>query len=144
MQRETLSSRAARIINLLQHSQAKLQLSIRRKLEGSQVLPLYNRRSGNARREISASRLSQKLIHLIPVLVLLCLFILWWFCYPVILEIKNGRIIAIHSIDTPWSLNETQVDLTILALTLPPYPSIRAIQTMNNDTAAEPVNIITD
>lgn len=67
------------------------------------------------------------------------------FCETVNLEIKNGRIIAIHRIEIPGSVNETRVDLTILALTLPPYPSIRLIHPVNNDTAAaEPASLVTD
>ncbi|CAK9174197.1 unnamed protein product, partial [Ilex paraguariensis] len=42
-------------------------------------LPLYHRRPGIGRREFLRFRWSDKLIHLIPVIVLLCLFILWWF-----------------------------------------------------------------
>ncbi|KAE9620523.1 hypothetical protein Lalb_Chr01g0003961 [Lupinus albus] len=45
-------------------------------------LPLYHRRSAAVRRDTSRSRSPEKWIHVIPVLVLLCFFFLWWFSFP--------------------------------------------------------------
>ncbi|KAJ1384038.1 hypothetical protein SESBI_42885 [Sesbania bispinosa] len=89
-------------------------------------LPLYHLRSTTGRREISRPRSSpaEKWIHAIPMLVLLCLFTLWWFSFRVDVEMKDGRITAIRQIDIPL-LNETRIDLTILAVAASsPIPSI--------------------
>ncbi|KAI4348222.1 hypothetical protein L6164_008970 [Bauhinia variegata] len=45
-------------------------------------LPLYDPRSTIGKREFSHSRSAGKWIHAIPVLVLFCFFILWWFSFP--------------------------------------------------------------
>ncbi|KAK4358784.1 hypothetical protein RND71_021013 [Anisodus tanguticus] len=91
------------------------------------ILPLYYTHSSISRRGISG-----KWIHLIPIGILLSLFILWWFSYPVMLEIRDGRIKDIHKIiDEVVPLNESTayVDLTILAMatatvSAPPLTSI--------------------
>ncbi|PON84156.1 hypothetical protein TorRG33x02_200540 [Trema orientale] len=89
-------------------------------------LPVYDPHSGIGKKEIGRSRLAEKWVHAIPLLVLLCLFILWWFCYPVTLEIKEGRIVAIHPVDdhnnqtssssSPPPLNNTRVEIAALAV----------------------------
>ncbi|ESW04145.1 hypothetical protein PHAVU_011G070400 [Phaseolus vulgaris] len=63
------------------------------------------------RRDISRSRSStaEKCIHLIPVIVLFCLFTLWWFSFP------DGRITAIRQIHEQQP-NSTRIDLTVLAV----------------------------
>ncbi|CAJ1979382.1 unnamed protein product [Sphenostylis stenocarpa] len=79
-------------------------------------LPIYHR-SVTGRRETSRSRptSTEKCIHSIPVIVLLCVFTLWWFSYPVDVEIKDGRITGIRQIHTPLT-NNPRIDLTILAV----------------------------
>ncbi|RDX83183.1 hypothetical protein CR513_35933, partial [Mucuna pruriens] len=79
-------------------------------------LPVYHR-SITVRRDTSRSRspATEKCIHAIPALVLLCLFTLWWFSFPVDVEIKDGRITAIRQIHTPLP-NNTRIDLTVLAV----------------------------
>jgi Flp pilus assembly protein TadB len=48
------------------------------------ALPLYHHRTVAGRREVSRSRSPpvDKMIHAIPMLVLLCIFTLWWFSFP--------------------------------------------------------------
>ncbi|KAM7280567.1 hypothetical protein ACFE04_007701 [Oxalis oulophora] len=56
----------------------------------------------------------EKWVHAMPVFILLCFFILWWFSYPVELEIDNGRIAAVHRLEHmihPQSLRQTHVEL---------------------------------
>ncbi|KAI3450494.1 hypothetical protein Pfo_007159 [Paulownia fortunei] len=131
MHRQGSSSRA---IELPQISQPRSLFSPRRKMEETTDLPLYNRYSSDSKREISGSRLPEKLVHLIPVVVLLCLFILWWFSYPVNLEFKNGRITAAYRVMTQ---NTPFFHLTNQASTFPPYPSISEMQMVGNDGIAE-------
>ncbi|XP_018632026.3 uncharacterized protein [Nicotiana tomentosiformis] len=132
----------------------------RRKMEVAthDILPLHYR-PNSAFRSISLP--TGKWIHLIPLAVFLCLLILWWFSYPVMLEIRDGRIKEIHKIeeDVPELLNETtNVDLTILAMATAtasaPFTSngqkvieseavyeelIKIQKVYNNEPAAEPM-----
>ncbi|KAF1898848.1 hypothetical protein Lal_00018968 [Lupinus albus] len=78
-------------------------------------LPLYHRRSAAVRRDTSRSRSPEKWIHVIPVLVLLCFFFLWWFSFPVHVDVKDGRITSIKPIGPPLPPNDTRIDFTILA-----------------------------
>ncbi|KAA8549527.1 hypothetical protein F0562_001455 [Nyssa sinensis] len=107
-------------------------------------LPMHGFRSDIGRRMNSRmrSRSSAKWIHAIPVIVLLCFFILWWFSYPIKLEIKDGRIIAVHRIEMPQPLKvrDTHVDLTILASATSPNGSVPRIIMVNNETEAQPVS----
>ncbi|KAK7341758.1 hypothetical protein VNO80_24697 [Phaseolus coccineus] len=84
--------------------------------DSPEELPIYHR-SVTGRRDTSRSRSppAEKCIHLIPVMVLLCLFTLWWFSFPVNVEIKDGRITAIRQIHEPQP-NSTRIDLTVLAV----------------------------
>ncbi|GAB2286114.1 hypothetical protein Dimus_020538 [Dionaea muscipula] len=67
----------------------------------------------------------ERLIHLIPLIVLLSCFILWWFSYPVTLVIKDGQITEINRIEPlPETLNKTLVELTILASATPSNASV--------------------
>ncbi|KAM7255842.1 hypothetical protein ACFE04_011583 [Oxalis oulophora] len=59
-------------------------------------------------------------IHAIPVVVILCIFLLWCFSYPVSVEIKDFRIVAIHGIHS-MPLNNTQVQLAAVVSALPPF-----------------------
>ncbi|KAL3625931.1 hypothetical protein CASFOL_030460 [Castilleja foliolosa] len=96
--------------------------SPRRIMEGpTSDLPVYN-----SRKEISGSR--GKLVHLIPLLVLLCLFILWWCSYPVNLEMKNRRITAAYRV-----LKQN----IHLASTSPPYTTIYDMQMVGIDGIAK-------
>ncbi|PWA81831.1 hypothetical protein CTI12_AA183420 [Artemisia annua] len=88
-------------------------------------LPIFNPASGGGRRDnnnnqgwSSRSVMNYRLIHLIPVVVMLCFFILWCFSTPVELETKDGvtRFVPISD-KKPQEENEaTDVDLTVLAL----------------------------
>ncbi|KAE8687252.1 Kinase superfamily protein [Hibiscus syriacus] len=51
-------------------------------------------------------------IHAIPLLVLLCFFILWWMSRPVNVEIKDGRIVAIHPVEMPLPLINSHIDVS--------------------------------
>ncbi|KAI4334460.1 hypothetical protein L6164_019153 [Bauhinia variegata] len=95
-------------------------------------LPLYDPRSTIGKREFSHSRSAGKWIHAIPVLVLFCFFMLWWFSFPVTVLIEDGRITAIRQSNTSI-LNDTRIDLTILAVSATPIPSILQNLSSNNE-----------
>ncbi|KAK9279156.1 hypothetical protein L1049_012833 [Liquidambar formosana] len=146
MQRPTSAARAPEehcIINITQQPQAKHSPRLRR-TDDTSDLPIYELpRSNFGRRENSRSRLLEKWVHAVPVIVFLSLFILWWFSYPAVsLVIKDGRITAIHRIEIPLLFNDTHVDLTILASAAPPHASVPQKMTVNNETEAQPVSII--
>ncbi|KAG4137860.1 hypothetical protein ERO13_D07G098350v2 [Gossypium hirsutum] len=63
-------------------------------------------------------------IHTIPLLVLLCFFILWWLSRPVNVEIKDGRIVAIHHVEMPLPLSDSQIDVSLLASAASPVASV--------------------
>ncbi|MBA0757516.1 hypothetical protein Gotri_020613 [Gossypium trilobum] len=63
-------------------------------------------------------------IHTIPLLVLLCFFILWWLSRPVNVEIKDGRIVAIHLVEMPLPLSDSQIDVSLLASAASPVASV--------------------
>ncbi|KAL1817151.1 hypothetical protein DCAR_0521570 [Daucus carota subsp. sativus] len=81
---------------------------------------------------------SLKLIHILPLIVLLCLFILWYFSYPVNLEIKDGRLTRIKPVVMSRSLNESRVDLTILAKAASPNVSVSDMLIAYTATAPQP------
>ncbi|MFS7934398.1 hypothetical protein Hanom_Chr05g00391141 [Helianthus anomalus] len=86
-------------------------------------LPIYNPASAVGRRESSTSAMKYKLIHLIPLVVMLCFFILWCFSSPVDLETKDGRTTFVprsKSKKPPQSSETGDLDLTVLALESPP------------------------
>ncbi|KAL4570964.1 hypothetical protein LXL04_017713 [Taraxacum kok-saghyz] len=88
-------------------------------------LPIYNPASAIGRRESQSwsarSVLKYKRIHLIPLVVMLCFFILWCFSSPVELETKDGPPHFVPITKKPKQENEeTDVDLTVLALESPP------------------------
>ncbi|KAL3653101.1 hypothetical protein CASFOL_002782 [Castilleja foliolosa] len=100
--------------------------SPRRKMEGpTSDLPVFN-----SKREILGSNLKGKLVHLIPLLVLLCLFILWWCSYPVFLEMKNGRI------TDAYRMMKQNIPLASTS-PVPPYTSISEVQMVGNDGIAK-------
>ncbi|KAL0460258.1 UNVERIFIED_CONTAM: hypothetical protein Slati_0653000 [Sesamum latifolium] len=97
----------------------------RRRAERGPILPLYNK-------ENLGLRSSEIAVHFIPILVLFCLLILWWFSHPVKLEMKNGRLAATYQIavqDTPARHDEL--------LTVSPYPWISEVQMASNDSTSE-------
>nr|DAD26006.1 TPA_asm: hypothetical protein HUJ06_027474 [Nelumbo nucifera] len=55
------------------------------------------------------NRSSKKWVHIIPVIVLLCILILWWFSHPVNVVIKDGNIVAVNRITLQPS-NDTQAN----------------------------------
>ncbi|MBA0674498.1 hypothetical protein Goari_016092 [Gossypium aridum] len=63
-------------------------------------------------------------IRTIPLLVLLCFFILWWLSRPVNVEIKDGRIVAIHHVEMPLPLSDSQIDVSLLASAASPVASV--------------------
>ncbi|CAI9105240.1 OLC1v1004123C1 [Oldenlandia corymbosa var. corymbosa] len=101
-------------------------------------LPLFSTRNsgGDSKRSFS-----KKWVHLIPIIVMFCFFVLWFFSYTVDLEVKDGRIAEFPKIDKPISLSETRVDIALLAVASPPYPSITHMQTLGSHTAAEPASV---
>ncbi|XP_052187063.1 uncharacterized protein LOC127797904 [Diospyros lotus] len=124
------------VIDVVPQLQSKQ--SPRRRTEGL-ADPRILDRSATSRGEILRSGLSVKWIHCIPVIVLICLFVLWWFSYRVNLETRDGRIIAVHRIRTPEPFNDTRVDLTVLALaTAPNASSVPQLLPLNNDTIPHP------
>ncbi|KAH7560953.1 hypothetical protein ACOSP7_016554 [Xanthoceras sorbifolium] len=94
-------------------------------MEDSSYLPLYSRRPGARQTRSrgtpishprSSSSPAPKYVHVIPVILLLTFFILWWFSYPVNLVIKDGRIVEIVTTDEMIpALDDTRVELAILA-----------------------------
>ncbi|OMO91403.1 hypothetical protein COLO4_18399 [Corchorus olitorius] len=73
-----------------------------------------------AKKERGASRsrlfpLAEGWIHAVPVIVLLSFFFLWWMSHPVHVEIKDGKIVAIHEVEMPLPLNHSEIEMTILA-----------------------------
>ncbi|KAK7262389.1 hypothetical protein RJT34_29961 [Clitoria ternatea] len=109
------------------------------------VLPIYHHRTVTGQREISRSRslVTKKCIHAIPVLVLLCLLTLWWFSFPVDVEIMDGRITAIRQIQTSSRPNNnTRIDLTILATVAASSPIPAFLQDLSgeDETYLEPVS----
>ncbi|XP_030546179.1 uncharacterized protein LOC115752221 [Rhodamnia argentea] len=94
------------------------QSSWRRRMENINLhgLPISDRDPHNiGKRETAKSRFAENWLHVIPLFVLLCFFILWWFSYPVHLVIKDESVAAIHRIEISRELNETRMDLALLA-----------------------------
>ncbi|KAL7115653.1 hypothetical protein ACP275_04G195700 [Erythranthe tilingii] len=90
------------------------------KIDEATVLPLFRRHSGDGKRGVSRYRCSpERRAHFIPVVVILCLFILWWFSHPVYLEMKNGRMIGVSR-----QMIQQNTYLANLASIFTPYPSI--------------------
>ncbi|KAK6246965.1 hypothetical protein QUC31_018530 [Theobroma cacao] len=94
-----------------------------------------------AKKERGASKsrvfpLAEKWTHAIPVVVLLSFFILWWFSRPAVtVEIKDGRIVAIHPVEMPLPLNTSQIELAILASATSPIASVPQNLTGNGTEA---------
>ncbi|XP_054814987.1 uncharacterized protein LOC129315372 [Prosopis cineraria] len=117
MQQRTSSSTSPcsgehRAINLADPPQTK-----RRKTDGDDTsgLPLYDPRSTDGKREVSPSRSAGKWLHAIPLILLLCLFLLWLNSFPVNVTVRDGRITVIRQIGALLP-NTTHIDLTILAV----------------------------
>ncbi|KAL6340825.1 hypothetical protein AAG906_031935 [Vitis piasezkii] len=125
------------VINVRQQQQLQGRQSPMRRMDDIGDLPIYDPRSTVGRR---SRPWPEKWIHVIPVTILLIFFILWWSSYPVWVEMKDKRILSVHRILQPQSLNNTQVDITILASTTSPIASVPQNLTRNNETVAFPVS----
>ncbi|CAB4282593.1 unnamed protein product [Prunus armeniaca] len=99
-------------------------------------LPHYDPRSGFGKKEGSWRSVSaEKWIHVIPVIVLFCLFVLWWFSVSVKVVSVDGRITAIRETEIPLPLNETRIDIAILAAAaMSPIASVPQNLTVNKAT----------
>ncbi|KAJ7947745.1 putative Transmembrane protein [Quillaja saponaria] len=114
--------------------QPQVKPTPRRKIdEDTDELPLYDLPYSMGKRENSRPRSPTKWIHAIPLIVLLCVFILWWFSYSVNLTIKDGSITALRQIEIPLPLNKTHIDFTILAVAASPISSASQNLSSNND-----------
>ncbi|KVI12013.1 hypothetical protein Ccrd_009576 [Cynara cardunculus var. scolymus] len=84
-------------------------------------LPIYNPASAIGRNWSSRSVVKYNRIHLVPLVVMLCFFILWCFSSPVEMETKDGKTNFVPRTKKPPQESEaTDVDLTVLALESPP------------------------
>ncbi|KAG2673655.1 hypothetical protein I3843_13G089600 [Carya illinoinensis] len=121
------------LINVGQQPHVK-RSPIRRKDDTGGCLPLYN--PGSPKRETprSRTRVAEKWIHVIPVIVLLCFFILWWFSYTVNITFKDGKITSIHRIERSAPVNDTQIDLLVLAVATSSIASV-PLNLISNDEA---------
>ncbi|TYH23909.1 hypothetical protein E1A91_A03G049000v1 [Gossypium mustelinum] len=79
--------------------------------------------------------LPEKLVHAIPLILFLCVFILWLLSRPVNVEVKDGKIVAIHHMDMPFPL--TDVPIMPSDSTSSPIPSVPLILTGNETEAIE-------
>ncbi|KAK8605104.1 hypothetical protein V6N13_082561 [Hibiscus sabdariffa] len=105
-------------------------------------LPVSIPMGNGAKKERGASRsglfpLAEIWIHAIPVLVLLCFFILWWMSRPVNVEIKDGRIVDIHHVEMPLPISNSQIDVSLLASTASPIASVPQNLTGNGTVIQE-------
>ncbi|XP_050231159.1 uncharacterized protein LOC126680141 [Mercurialis annua] len=102
--------------------------------DDSWQLPLYSRSS-----TLFKKSSYEKLVHAVPLVVLICLFTLWWFSYPVNLEIKDGEIVGIQRVEMLQSLDNDLVEFAILASATPPEAAVSQNITMkNNETDNAP------
>lgn len=107
LQRQSSSSRAPDAEKVTQPIQQQAIYSPRnlRVYTSGGRLPLYFRPYNPLRRDyretLRARLASEKLVHLIPVVLLLCLFILWWFSYPgTISKISYNLFLYFGSLDS--------------------------------------------
>ncbi|XP_038902298.1 uncharacterized protein LOC120088933 [Benincasa hispida] len=64
------------------------------------LLPISDPRFSTKKRDHNSRyRFAERWIHLIPLILLLILFILWWSSYPVNMVIKDGAISAVYTND---------------------------------------------
>ncbi|KAM1205609.1 hypothetical protein ACFX2I_006410 [Malus domestica] len=97
-------------------------------------LPVYDPRSGAGKKEDS-SRSVEKWVHAIPVIVFFCLFVLWWFSVSVKVVSIDGRITSVVETEIPLLLNETRIDIAILAaVAMSPVATVPQNLTVNNAT----------
>ncbi|XP_028783829.1 uncharacterized protein LOC114739893 [Neltuma alba] len=120
-----------RAVNLGDPSQTK-----RGKTDGDDTSgpPLYDTRSTNGKRKVSLSRSAEKWLHAIPLILLLCLFLLWFNYFPVNVTVRDGRTTVIHQIHAPLP-NTTHADLTILVVSAPPILSLAQNLSHHNETS---------
>ncbi|GLT71990.1 hypothetical protein SLA2020_439660 [Shorea laevis] len=123
-------------INIPHEPQAKH--SPKRRTDDMGGLLIHDLHRGFVKRQIL--RMKRMWIHAIPLIVLICFLVLWWFSYPVNLVIKDSKITAIHEIEMPMSLNDTDdIDVAILAAAISsPIASVPLNLTSNNETEAPP------
>ncbi|KAI3915847.1 hypothetical protein MKX01_013303 [Papaver californicum] len=90
------------------------------------LLPLYISTSsstsinGSSKKETSTSRsrfsVSEKWIHIIPLIVFISVLILYWFSHPVDVQLRDGRIVTIRQMQVPEQLkNNTNGNQTKLS-----------------------------
>ncbi|KAJ8768633.1 hypothetical protein K2173_023537 [Erythroxylum novogranatense] len=133
-QRPTSSSRAPEDQWKINVKQKPELAPLRTVDDHSDHLPVYSCRPALPR---SRSLGAEKLIHLIPLIVFFCLFILWWCSYPVKIETKDGRILAIHRIEKPQNLTANVVELAVLASATSPIPSATEVHENNYSNITE-------
>ncbi|KAB2089181.1 hypothetical protein ES319_A03G044100v1 [Gossypium barbadense] len=61
--------------------------------------------------------LPEKLVHAIPLILFLCVFILWLLSRPVNVEVKDGKIVAIHHMDMSFPLTDVPIMPSDMILT---------------------------
>ncbi|RVX22724.1 hypothetical protein CK203_008167 [Vitis vinifera] len=113
------------VINVRQQQQLQGRQSPMRRMDDIGDLPIYDPRSTNKKLYVSELLIC---FYTVP-----CLKAVW-------VEMKDKRILSVHRILQPQSLNNTQVDITILASTTSPIASVPQNLTRNNETVAYPVS----
>ncbi|KAF7823507.1 putative transmembrane protein [Senna tora] len=86
--------------------------------------------SDNGKREVSLLRSAEKWLHAIPVILMLCIFLLWW----------DGRTMAISKIVITLP-NTTRIDLTILAVSAMPIPSVPQNLSSDDETYLDMMSV---
>ncbi|KAF8396654.1 hypothetical protein HHK36_018278 [Tetracentron sinense] len=105
-------------------------------------LLVYDPRSNPGKKETSRRRLSgdEKWIHIIPLIVFLCMFILWWFSHPAVEVIKDGRLLATVNLIKVMPLNDTQVNHTAMPQVSEPNDLVPQKHFVNNEAETLLVN----
>ncbi|OWM67959.1 hypothetical protein CDL15_Pgr017527 [Punica granatum] len=117
----------------------------RRRIDGEDdghILPVYQQRLNPDKKETGMSRLHKKWVHAIPVIVILCFLILWWFSYPVTLVRKDGRIVSIEHIMIPGEFkNNDRGDHIVMEWANSPTASKSWNFSSNNEKEASIANV---
>uniref|UniRef100_A0A5B7BM55 Uncharacterized protein n=1 Tax=Davidia involucrata TaxID=16924 RepID=A0A5B7BM55_DAVIN len=87
------SSSATQVSEFLTHSSSSPSQNFRPSSEADQ-LPTYNPQSHVAKKERIRLRSAETAVHLIPLLLVLCAIILWFFSNPVDMMNKGDSIVA--------------------------------------------------
>ncbi|KAK7856634.1 hypothetical protein CFP56_022675 [Quercus suber] len=125
------------VINVNQQQPVQVKQCPPKKIDDMADLHLDTKKKKNISLPSSAGKW---VLHAIPVIVLLCLVLLWWFSYHVKLVKEDGLVTAIHQIETTVPLNDTHIDVTILAVATSPNTSVPLNLTSNNETEAHLVS----